>query len=114
MRGARILAAAVAVWLVAVVTAMLVYRVVDPPFSVLTAIAAVEREPVEQHWVPLERISPNLVHAVIASEDAGFCQHLGISLREIEDAIERAKEGMPRGASTISMQVTKNLFLWPQ
>jgi monofunctional biosynthetic peptidoglycan transglycosylase len=52
------------------------------------------------------------VRAVIVSEDGRFCSHHGIDLDAIEDAIERSKGGIPRGASTISMQVTKNLFLW--
>src|SRR6185436_4995918 len=54
-----------------------------------------------------------LQRAVIASEDGRFCQHHGVDWDEIEEAIERARDGIPRGGSTISMQVVKNLFLWP-
>ncbi|MCB1514295.1 MAG: monofunctional biosynthetic peptidoglycan transglycosylase, partial [Hyphomicrobiaceae bacterium] len=58
------------------------------------------------------RISRNLQRAVIVSEDGRFCQHWGIDPREILAAIKRARNGVPRGASTITMQVAKNLFLW--
>ena len=47
------------------------------------------------------------------SEDGRFCQHSGVDFEEMQNAIERTGEGVPRGASTISMQVIKNLFLWP-
>jgi monofunctional glycosyltransferase len=68
---------------------------------------------IEQRWVPLSRISPYLQRAVITSEDGRFCRHHGVDWSEIEEAIERARDGIPRGGSTISMQVVKNLFLWP-
>ena len=64
---------------------------------------------IEQRWVPIERISPHLVQAVILSEDGGFCRHRGVDWSALEEAIESS-----RGGSTITMQVVKNLFLWPQ
>ena len=71
-------------------------------------------EPVKQRWIPLRRVSPLLIRAVLASEDARFCIHDGIDLGELKAAIEEAKSGAsPRGASTITMQVVKNVFLWP-
>ena len=69
--------------------------------------------PITQRWVPLERISPNLAAAVISSEDGHFCRHHGVDWGELKEAIESAGDGMARGGSTISMQVVKNLFLWP-
>lgn len=96
----------------AAVVVLLVLRFVDPPFTAFTLAHRLGGERVIQQWVPLERISPHLVRAVISSEDAKFCNHFGVDLGEIEAAIERAKGGIPRGASTISMQVVKNLFLW--
>jgi monofunctional biosynthetic peptidoglycan transglycosylase len=57
--------------------------------------------------VPLTRVSPNLVQAVILSEDGAFCRHSGVDWLAMEEAIEEA-----RGGSTITMQVVKNLFLW--
>jgi monofunctional biosynthetic peptidoglycan transglycosylase len=69
--------------------------------------------PVVREWRPIEEISPNLVRAVIAAEDARYCQHRGVDWVEMEHAIEDADDlGEARGASTIPMQTAKNLFLW--
>ncbi|MEO1718808.1 MAG: monofunctional biosynthetic peptidoglycan transglycosylase, partial [Pseudomonadota bacterium] len=71
---------------------------------------------IDQRWVSLDRISPSLMRAVVSSEDARFCRHNGIDTIEFNNALERARDegGLAvRGASTISMQVVKNLFLWP-
>ena len=64
-------------------------------------------------WTPLERISPHARHAVVAAEDARFYQHDGFDWKEIEVVVEEARrEGGPRrGASTITQQLVKNLFL---
>ena len=67
-----------------------------------------------QSWMPLSGISPNIVKSVIASEDNLFYQHKGFDWKEINTAIEQNKQGKRlRGASTISQQVAKNVFLWP-
>lgn len=113
-RALRLVAIALGLWLFAVLIAILLYSRLDPPFTMLTAAAKLSGRTVHQVWVPLEQISPALVRAVILSEDTGFCRHLGVSIGEIEKALEQSKDGVPRGASTISMQLTKNLFLWPQ
>lgn len=65
-----------------------------------------------QSWVPLARISPHLHHAVIAAEDGRFYQHYGIDWRQVEIVLEEAAETgePPRGASTITQQLVKNLF----
>jgi monofunctional biosynthetic peptidoglycan transglycosylase len=69
---------------------------------------------VERQWVPLEAMAPALPAAVIAAEDAGFCRHRGIDLGEIRAAIAEAETlDDLRGASTLSQQTAKNLFLWP-
>ncbi len=67
----------------------------------------------EQTWVPYERISPNLVRAVLAGEDSRFFDHEGFDWVEIEKAIQKdwAEKKFHRGASTISQQLAKNLFL---
>ncbi len=71
--------------------------------------------PVEQQWVPLDEIAPELVRAVIMAEDARFCLHYGVDLRQMRIVIGEALDGeKPRGASTITMQVVKTLFLWPE
>ncbi|MEO1281539.1 MAG: monofunctional biosynthetic peptidoglycan transglycosylase [Pseudomonadota bacterium] len=100
-------------WFVAMVVLILAYRFVNPPASSLMLIRSVQGQPIKQSWVPLKSISPNLVKAVIASEDSRFCAHNGIDIGEIRRAIARAKDGAPRGGSTMTMQLAKNLFLWP-
>lgn len=90
------------------------YRVVPPPVTPLMLIRVVEGYGLTKDWVPLSRISPNLQRAVIASEDAKFCQHSGFDWKAVDNAIERNAAGLSmRGASTISMQTSKNLLLWP-
>jgi len=114
----RILVRAVAAALVLVLAIPLLlsvlYARVDPPaLPVLRREAA--GEPVVQVWRPLEAFSPELVRAVIMAEDARFCLHWGIDLRQVRAAVGEALAGEPpRGASTITMQVVKNLFLWPE
>jgi len=92
---------------------IILYRWVDPPLSTLMLGQRFAGTPISQRWIPLERMSPNLVAAVIASEDGHFCRHHGVDWGELREAIESAGDGLARGGSTISMQVVKNLFLWP-
>jgi len=95
---------------------LLVLRVVDPPGSMLMLAQRLQGGRVDQRWVPLAAISPHLVRAVISSEDNNFCTHRGIDVAELEAAMAKAEdEGseVVRGASTITMQVAKNLFLTP-
>ena len=68
------------------------------------------------HWVPLEKISPSLPLAVMASEDANYLSHYGFDYEAIEHAAKRNREHPEKrklGASTISQQTAKNVFLWP-
>lgn len=70
----------------------------------------------KHHWVPLNKISPSLPMAVMASEDAKFMRHHGFDYQAIEHAAERNRkhpEKRKLGASTISQQTAKNVFLWP-
>ena len=64
---------------------------------------------VSYEWVSIEEVAPVMARSVVAAEDANFCQHWGFDLGAIRDAIE---DGGTRGASTISQQVVKNLYLW--
>jgi monofunctional glycosyltransferase len=69
---------------------------------------------VERIYVSLARVSPNLPLAVIVAEDGRFCEHYGVDLAGIRDAINQAEDlDEIRGGSTITQQVAKNLFLWP-
>ena len=66
-------------------------------------------------WIPIDEISPNMVQAVVASEDNLFLQHYGFSFNDIGKAIEHNQNGKRiRGGSTISQQTAKNVFLWQQ
>ena len=70
----------------------------------------------KHHWVPLNKISPSLPMAVMASEDSKFMRHHGFDYQAIEHAAERNRkhpEKRKLGASTISQQTAKNVFLWP-
>jgi len=82
-----------------------------PPVSTLMALRHVTGVPVDRRWVPLQAMSPHLVRAVIASEDGRFCIHHGIDWHSLTEVLGTAG-GPRRGASTITMQTAKNLFLW--
>jgi monofunctional biosynthetic peptidoglycan transglycosylase len=69
---------------------------------------------VERTYVPIDRISPSLTLAVIIAEDGRFCGHFGVDITEIKDALADGDDLSDiRGASTITQQLAKNLFLWP-
>ena len=90
------------------------YRWIAPPTTTLMLAQRFTGTKIERAWRPLEKISPHLTRAVIMSEDAGFCGHHGVDWKELERVYEQSLEGgSTGGGSTISMQVTKNLFLWP-
>ena len=67
----------------------------------------------DRRWVPLEEVAPVLAHSVIMSEDGQFCSHYGVDLGELRAVVSDAVAGEgARGASTITMQTVKNLYLW--
>ncbi|MEG1562927.1 MAG: monofunctional biosynthetic peptidoglycan transglycosylase [Bacteroides sp.] len=101
--------------------AVLVYRFLPVYVTPLMGIRNVQQlasgeMPTCKHtWVPYEDISPNLALAVISSEDNRFAEHNGFDMVELQKAIkENKKRKRKRGASTISQQTAKNVFLWPQ
>lgn len=114
-------ARALGAWLLITSVGVGCLRWVNPPttaFMEQREDLAEERQ--EKHfrlrhsWVPLQQISPALWLAVLASEDQRFLQHWGFDVQAIEDAVEDRLEGRStRGASTLSQQLAKNLFLWP-
>jgi len=92
---------------------ILIYRFVMPP-STLMLWRYVTGQKVERTVVPLNRVSPHLITAVLASEDARFCLHRGVDWDALRGVIDKSgAQGPSRGASTIPMQTAKNLFLWP-
>ncbi len=122
-RLGRWLAWLVGGWLAVTVSLVLVLRWVDPPTSAFMlnaragALAAGERTYKQRHqWVDYANISRYAPLAVIAAEDQRFPVHWGFDLKSIDDSIREHRNGTRkrlRGASTISQQVAKNLFLWP-
>jgi len=91
------------------------YRYVPPPATPLMLLRLAEGYGLARSWRPLAEISPSLVRAVMASEDQKFCRHHGFDWEAIGNAWEQyfSGEGRLLGASTISMQTAKNVFLWP-
>lgn len=81
------------------------------PLSTLMLRDQITFTPYEREWRSIDDISPNLVYAVVMSEDGQFCSHSGVDWNAMKTVISR--DGGPnRGASTITMQMVKNLFLW--
>ncbi len=102
-------------FILAPVTWVAVYRVVDPPGTLLMMQRAAEGETIRHRPVPISRMSPHIVRAVIAAEDSNFCTHDGFDVEAIQDAMQSNARGRSvRGASTVSQQTAKNLFLWPE
>ncbi len=120
VRLSRIALGIVGGFLVASTAAVLLLRWVDPPISAFMAETTLRAWMGRDHayqfrhrWVDLNRISPNLALAVVASEDQKFPEHWGFDVEAIEKAYALNQHShRVRGASTISQQVAKNLFLW--
>nr|WP_314438720.1 monofunctional biosynthetic peptidoglycan transglycosylase [uncultured Brevundimonas sp.] len=90
------------------------FAIVPPTPTILMLRQVVRGEGLDYQWRGLNDISPNLVNAVIASEDARFCSHNGFDMDAIQKALDHnADGGRVRGGSTISQQTAKNVFLWP-
>ena len=92
-----------------------IYGVVPPPVSNLMLLRALTGNGITKQWKSLDEISPFLAAAVVTSEDARFCSHHGVDWLEVQGVVDDVfddDEGPIRGASTISMQTAKNLFLW--
>jgi len=89
---------------------VLIFRFVDPPMTYLAVTEERRLGSISQEWVPIEDIAPVMARSVVAAEDANFCLHWGFDMGAIRRAVEA---GADRGASTISQQVVKNVYLWP-
>ena len=85
------------------------HRVIEPPRTFYMGQEARRLGGISHEWVPLAQIAPVMARAVVAAEDANFCRHWGFDMSAIRDAIA---EGSGRGASTLSQQVVKNVYLW--
>ncbi|MDR6936827.1 monofunctional biosynthetic peptidoglycan transglycosylase [Luteibacter sp. 3190] len=119
-RLAQIVGLLVLAWLALSCVVVIAFRFVPPWTSAMMMERRVEALVTHEDgftfrhtWVPWERISPQVGIAMVAAEDQKFPYHHGFDVDAIQDAIDAADEGRRlRGASTISQQVAKNLFLW--
>lgn len=102
LRAIIALAAAVVLWVA-------IYGVVNPPTTPYMLRESWRLDGIERQWVEIERIAPAMARSAVAAEDANFCLHWGFDVEEIRKAIDA---GGTRGASTITQQVVKNVFLW--
>ena len=120
-RIVRGLLVAVAAWAAVTVLAVVALRWIDPPFTAfmvqdrVTALVTREKGYEFRHeWRDFGQISPYMPLAVVAAEDQQFPLHHGFDFKQIDKALaDRERGRRVRGASTISQQVAKNLFLWP-
>lgn len=93
---------------------VLIHAVVPPPMTLLMMQQKLDGQGLDYRWRSLDEISPRLVAAAIAAEDARFCSHPGFDFEAIEQAMKANEQGRRmRGGSTISQQTAKNVFLWP-
>ena len=88
---------------------ILLFSFVPPPINLYQMSEAWRLGGIEKDWVAWEDIAPVMGRSAVAAEDANFCNHWGFDMAAIREAIE---QGSNRGASTISQQVVKNVFLW--
>ena len=110
----RVMVWAALTYILAPVVAALIFALAPPPVTPLMVLRVLEGEGLKRDWVAFDGISPRLAMAVIAAEDNLFCTHQGFDWASIQDAYDDFMAGRrTRGASTISMQTAKNLFLWP-
>ncbi|KAF5068265.1 Biosynthetic peptidoglycan transglycosylase [anaerobic digester metagenome] len=116
----RLIRFAVFFFFFSTVLVTIIYRFVRPPVTPLQLIrvaehiAQGEKVKMSRDWVKLRDISPHMVQAVVAAEDNNFMKHHGFDLEAIKKARELNKKRKNKlGASTISQQTAKNVFLWP-
>ena len=110
----RIVGAMLAAYVVVLLIAPWVYRIpAVHPVSTLMVWQSITGTGVKREWIAIDDMAPVLVHSVTMSEDGRFCSHGGIDWGALSEVIDNALDGeRPRGASTITMQAAKNLFLW--
>ncbi len=108
-RGLRWALRGVSVAVLLVVAWVALLAVVNPPRNAYMRAEAARLGGLSHSWVAWEEIAPVMARSVVAAEDANFCLHWGFDMAAIREALD---EGGNRGASTITQQVVKNVFLW--
>ena len=102
-----------AIYVTATIAIVVVLRWLDPPATMVMLLEPGELRDLEHRWLGREAIAVAAAEAVIAAEDQKFLDHFGFDLDQLGEALEDYRDGGElRGASTISQQVAKNLFLW--
>ena len=101
LRGALVIASVLGILILA-------FTVINPPINLYIFSEWRRLGTVDRTWVPLEAMAPELARSVVAAEDANFCLHWGFDMVAIREALDRGRGG----ASTISQQTVKNVFLW--
>ncbi len=113
----------VLLWIGRIATAVIVltslwvlsYRFVDPPATPYILMEQSRLGAVDWRFTALDAVSPDLLRAIVAAEDSGFCDHSGVEVGAILEALaDWRRTGRLRGGSTITQQTAKNLFLWPE
>ena len=111
----------IVIFFITSILTVILFKWVPVPFTPLMLIRNIEQwtegtsATFTHNWVSMDKISPNLVKAVIVSEDQKFFEHFGFDVEAIEKAYEGNKKGKKiKGGSTITQQTAKNVFLWPQ
>ncbi len=103
--GARGLAGVAAFYMALI----LLFSVLPPPINLYQMGEAWRLGGIEKDWVSIDDMAPAVARSAVAAEDANFCLHWGFDMKAIREAVE---QGSNRGASTISQQTVKNVFLW--
>ena len=93
----------------AIIVLVGLYRVIPPPSTPYILAEGVRLGGIQRTWVSMDQIAPVVARSVVAAEDANFCLHWGFDMAQLRAAIA---QGGNRGASTLSQQTVKNLWLW--
>lgn len=109
-RGFRIVRNILIIAVTAAAVLVLLFRLVNPPINYYIASEWIRLGEMNHDWTRIEDFPPYMARAVVAAEDANFCHHSGFDFTSIQSALNG--KGRLRGASTLSQQVSKNVFLW--
>lgn len=93
----------------AIVLSVGIYAILPPPTTPYILSEGLRLGDIRRQWVSADSIAPEALRAVVAAEDANFCHHWGFDMEQLRAAIE---EGADRGASTLTQQMVKNVWLW--
>ncbi|NND17006.1 MAG: monofunctional biosynthetic peptidoglycan transglycosylase, partial [Silicimonas sp.] len=108
-RPLRWLGRAAVAFALAMILSVGAYAVVTPPTTPYILSEGARIGAVQRRWVPIDEVAPVMARSVVAAEDANFCLHWGFDMAQLRAAIA---EGADRGASTLTQQTVKNVWLW--